>query len=370
MPDTSVIFHNVSFTYDTASVPLLTGLMAHFPVGWTGIVGANGSGKTTVLRLATGDLVPQRGAVQGTADALYCAQRTDTAPPLLAAFLQATDSTAREITGRLHLEATWVERWPTLSHGERKRAQIGVALWCQPRVLAVDEPTNHLDDAARQLLITALHAFAGVGLLVSHDRALLDALCHQCLFLDPPAATMRPGGITQGMRQAAQEVAHQHHQAALAKRERVKLEREAIRRREEAARAHAKRSKRGLARQDHDARAKKNLARLTGKDGTGGKLLRQLSGRLEQARQKEAHNVASKTYTLGIWLPGAYATRNTLLALAAGTLPLGPARQLHLPSLVLQPRHRIALTGPNGSGKSTLVRHIVASATLPLERLL
>jgi macrolide transport system ATP-binding/permease protein len=44
MPDTSVIFHNVSFTYDTASVPLLSGLMAPFPVGWTGIVGANGSG--------------------------------------------------------------------------------------------------------------------------------------------------------------------------------------------------------------------------------------------------------------------------------------------------------------------------------------
>jgi ATPase subunit of ABC transporter with duplicated ATPase domains len=115
MPDTSVIFHNVSFTYDTASVPLLTDLQAHFPVGWTGVVGANGSGKTTVLCLATGELAPQGGTVQGTADALYCAQRTDTAPPLLAAFLRATDSTSCEIAGRLHLEATWVERWQTLS---------------------------------------------------------------------------------------------------------------------------------------------------------------------------------------------------------------------------------------------------------------
>jgi ATPase subunit of ABC transporter with duplicated ATPase domains len=176
MPDTSVIFHNVCFTYDTASVPLLVDLKAHFPIGGTGFVRANGSGKTTVLRLATGELTPQRGAVQGTADALYCAQRTDTAPPRLAAFLQATDSTACEIAGRLHLEATWVERWQTLSHGERKRAQIGVALWCQPRVLAMDEPTNHLDLPSLACLEAALGECPCAVLLVSHDRYFLRRL--------------------------------------------------------------------------------------------------------------------------------------------------------------------------------------------------
>jgi ATPase subunit of ABC transporter with duplicated ATPase domains len=365
-----VIFHHVSFTYDTANAPLLVGLSTHFPVGWTGVIGANGAGKTTLLRLATGELVPHQGAVDGTADALYCAQRTDAAPPRFAAFIQATDGAACAIKGRLHIEAAWGERWQTLSHGERKRAQIGVALWRQPQVLAIDEPTNHLDDEARQLLIAALRAFPGVGLLVSHDRALLDSLCHQCLFLEPPTATMRPGGITHGTQQAAQEAAHQHTQAELAKRARVKLEREAARRREEAARAHAKRSKRGLDRKDHDARFRKNLARVSGKDGTGGKLLRQLEGRLEQARHKEENIAVTRTYTLGIWLPGAYSTRNTLFALAAGALPLSPERRLHFPELVMRPRDRIALTGPNGGGKSTLVRHIVGTAALPSERLL
>jgi ATPase subunit of ABC transporter with duplicated ATPase domains len=365
-----VIFHNVSFTYDTASTPLLVGLTAHFPVGWTGIVGANGAGKTTLLRLATGAFVPQQGTVQVPADALYCPQRTDTAPPLLAAFVQASDGAACAIKGRLRIEAAWLERWQTLSHGERKRAQLGVALWCQPQVLAIDEPTNHLDEAAQRLLIAALQAFPGVGLLVSHDRALLDSLCQQCLFLEPPSATIRPGGITQGTQQAAQEAAYQHTQAELARRERVKLEREAARRREEAARAHAKRSKHGLDRKDHDARFRKNLARMTGKDSTGGKLLRQLAGRLEHARHKEEHISVTRTYTLGIWLPGSCSTRNTLFALAAGPLPLSPARQLHIPELLMRPRHRIALTGPNGAGKSTLVRHIVGTATLPAERLL
>ena len=56
-----VIFHDVSFTYDTAAVPLLAGVSVHFPRGWTGIVGANGAGKTTLLRLATGELAPSVG---------------------------------------------------------------------------------------------------------------------------------------------------------------------------------------------------------------------------------------------------------------------------------------------------------------------
>ena len=74
-------------------------------------------------------------------------------------------------------------RWPTLSHGERKRAQIAVALWQQPDVLLLDEPTNHIDITAHELLIEALTSFRGIGLLVSHDRDLLDLLCQQCIFL-------------------------------------------------------------------------------------------------------------------------------------------------------------------------------------------
>ena len=368
MSQATVLFQNVSFGYDTASVPLLTDVSLHFPPGWSGIIGANGCGKTTLLQLAVGKLEPQQGQVQSLAEAVYCPQRTDEPPPFFDALLDATDGYAQRLKGQLEVAETWRGRWHTLSHGERKRAQIGVAVWRRPQILAIDEPTNHLDAAARDLLITALQSFQGVGLLVSHDRALLDTLCQQCVFIDPPQAVLRPGGFSQGSRQAEAEARRADKQYAHAKRERQRMEREAHRRRAAAAQAHHKRSKRGLAKKDHDARGRKNLARATGKDGVGGKLLRQLDARLDRARHTQAAISVTQTSALGIWMPGAQSKRATLFSLPACRLPLGPERWLHVPSLTMRPDDRIALTGANGSGKSTLITRLIKSVELPPER--
>ncbi|MDP6377543.1 MAG: ATP-binding cassette domain-containing protein [Pseudomonadales bacterium] len=68
------------------------------------------------------------------------------------------------------------DRWDTLSHGERKRAQFAHALWQRPVLLAIDEPTNHIDRHAREFLLDSLKRLRGVGLLVSHDDRFLDRL--------------------------------------------------------------------------------------------------------------------------------------------------------------------------------------------------
>ena len=312
------------------------------------------------------ELAPQRGTIDASVETIYCPQRTDAPPAGLAEFLSATDGEACALKGQLGIADEWFARWSTLSHGERKRTQIGVALWRQPDVLAIDEPTNHLDAEARQLLRDALLSFSGVGLLVSHDRALLDDLCQQCLFIEPPHVTMRPGGITQGLQYAAQDEAYQRSQADVRKRERQRLEREVAARKAEVVQSPARLSKRGLAPKDHDARGKINHALITGKDAGAAQRLRQMRSRVEQARQRERQFAVTKTYELGIWLPGSCSRRNTLLIVEAGSLPLGHDRHLHFPQLVIRPRDRVALTGPNGGGKSTLIRHMVSLLDLPL----
>ncbi len=369
-PIDSVVFHDVLFRHDAASLPLFGGpVRAHLPRGFTGIVGPNGAGKTTLLRLATGALVPGGGRVSAPGRAVYCEQRTDAPPEGLADLLEASDAAACTLRTRLGVDRTWGGRWSSLSHGERKRLQLGAALHAAPDLLALDEPTNHVDAETRAVLLGVLRSFGGVGLLVSHDRELLDALCVRCLFLEPSGAVLRPGGYTQGCSIAEAERAAAERARASARRERVRLEREAASRQAEAARSDRRRSKRGLSRHDHDARGRIDLARVTGKDGMAGKLLRQLDGRVRQAQEREAAIRVDKVRRLGIWLPGERARRDRVAALPAQRLALGGGRWLDLPDLIVRPADRIAVTGPNGAGKSTLVGRLLDASAVPASRL-
>jgi macrolide transport system ATP-binding/permease protein len=363
-----VRFHHVTFAYPSAAEPLFSDLSLHLPCGWSGVVGANGAGKTTLLKLAAGELTPDAGVVEVPPRAVYCPQRTDDAPARLEEFVGAGTKYAWNLREVLGIEADWLGRWGTLSQGERKRAQIAVALWLEPEILAVDEPTNHLDAYARSVVTAALRSFGKVGLLVSHDRELLDSLCRQCVFLDPPNVTVRPGGVTKGIEVAAIERQTANKQHEQDKRAYKRIRREATRRQELAAQAQRRRSKRGLAIKDHDAKEKRDRARVSGKDAVGGRLCRQLNGQLERARRKSETNRVKKEYEVGIWLPGSASRRNTLLELPAGSIALGEHRQLRYPDLTIRPTDRIALTGINGSGKSSLVRRLITALEMPVEQ--
>ncbi|MFA5027896.1 MAG: ATP-binding cassette domain-containing protein, partial [Candidatus Methylomirabilota bacterium] len=364
----ALVIQHVSFTYDDSPAEIVHDLSAHFPAGWTGVVGANGSGKSTVLRLAAGLLVPTHGTVRGGEAAIYLPQRTDDAPSRFDEFAEDYSAEAHVLRRHLRIGDDWPARWHSLSHGERKRAQLAVVLWQRPDLLAVDEPTNHLDEEARRRVRQALHEFAGVGILVSHDRLLLDGLCRQCLFLDAREPTMRPGGYTEASRQRAQE-----SEAARRKREQTEAEIQCLRRVQvsrlaQADQSRAKRSAKVLARHDSDGRAKRQLAVVSGKDGQSGRLLAQLDGRLQQAQERLAAMPIEKIRRRGIWLSGARSSRRTLVSLPAGSLTVGERRLVH-PNLTLGPCDRIALTGRNGAGKTTLLRRLLGELTLPPERI-
>lgn len=370
MASAQLTLQSVEFAHPGMTAPLFADLTVQFPAGWTGVVGPNGAGKTTLLKVATGGLAASGGAVYRQGLALYVAQRTDEPPEMLEDFVWAPD--AGVLKARLRVGEDWPERWTTLSHGERKRAQIAVALWREPAVLALDEPSNHIDAEARRLLRAALREFGGVGLLVSHDRTLLDELCTHCLLLDPPEAVLRPGGVTAALEQQEREETAARSASDALRHTANRLQAEAQRRRvvaeQKAAAARGSKQKK-IPAHDHDGRALRNLAKMTGKDAYAGKMVAQMNRRAGKVAAQRAEIAVKKRYETGIWVEGAsFMPRDFLLRLPAGRLPLGGGRTLHFPDLEIGGTSRIALHGANGLGKSTLLRHLLARLTLPAEK--
>ena len=359
----TVALRDVSFSYDSATSPLFSDLSVHLPVGFTGIVGANGTGKTTLLRVVLGEIAPSHGSVDGVMDAAFCGQRTDNPPQGFEEFLTDQSAESFVLRGRLQIEDDFLTRWQTLSHGERKRAQIAEALWRSPPILALDEPTNHIDLDARTLLLNTLRRYRGVGLLVSHDRELLDELCDQCLWLEPPEVKVYAGGYSAGFEQRQSQRGTAAATRKKAQSEVKRLEREARVRRDKASNEHKVRSKAGLAPKDHDAREKIDRGRVS--DSGAGSPLRQLGGRREQAQAKLEAARVSKEYETGIWLPGSKSPRAWLLQLSAGQCELGDGRQLRWPGLHLGTSDRVAITGANGIGKSTFIAEVIRALNVP-----
>ena len=265
--------------------PVLRDVSATLPWGWTGLVGDSGCGNRP-LRIACGRLTPDRGTVAPHLFSVYCEQDATAAPDSLHDFAVAYDRDAVALRRDLGVEEDWPWRYETLSSGQQKRLQVACALWQRPDVLVMDEPTNHVDVPTREAVTAALARFKGVGLLISHDRALLDALCSQCLFMAAGQVTARPGGYSQGRGQEQLERETAVRQRDQAKRERKRLAGEAQRRREEASRAAGYAQLLQLDPKDHSGKARVKLAVYTGKRRRPGKLSSRIrEGRLARAEE-------------------------------------------------------------------------------------
>jgi ATP-binding cassette subfamily F protein uup len=151
------------------------------------LVGRNGAGKSTILRLLAGDIDPDAGervAVAGLRIALV-PQEPVLAGETLADFA-ASRGLPRHTADKAFAEFELEPDAPasTASGGEARRAALAVALASDPDVLLLDEPTNHLDIIAIQVLEQRLARSRAAVLTVSHDRAFLLRLTTSCYWLE------------------------------------------------------------------------------------------------------------------------------------------------------------------------------------------
>lgn len=166
-----------------------------------GILGANGQGKSTVVKTVARALAPVKGEItegRGLNIGYFAQQELDVLrpadTPLEHMIRLVKETTAagkisgqgtreqdlRSFLGTFNFSGDMVKQSVgSMSGGEKARLVLCMIVWQRPNLLLLDEPTNHLDLATREALSMALNEFEGTVMLVSHDRALLRAVCDE-----------------------------------------------------------------------------------------------------------------------------------------------------------------------------------------------
>lgn len=219
-----VMLSHVGYAYPGVPDPILNDITVTFPRGWSGLLGDNGCGKTTLAKVVCGEIAPDVGSVTGGLFGVLCEQGTGSPPEGLLDFASDYGREARILKRSFSIEDDMPWRFDHLSHGERKKLQVAVVLWRRPDVLVLDEPTNHVDRETRRQIIPALQGFGGVGILVSHDRELLDSLVDRCVSFEPSGLVVRPGGYSAARGQMARERVAAERERKAAKAELARLD--------------------------------------------------------------------------------------------------------------------------------------------------
>lgn len=345
-----------------------------------GLVGDNGTGKTTLLRIIEGEMPPDSGTVTVARGASigYLKQDPDFDPANTvideaeAAFAELhelahhlrdlehrmadagdkLDAVMKEyervqhafeeaggyawrhrleaaLTGVGLAKETWETNVEKLSGGQRSRLQLARLLVNAPDVLLLDEPTNHLDLAAIEWLEGELGRFTGAVLLVSHDRFLLDRLATRIDLLSNAKVQSYPGNYAAFLRQ--KEVEELSQQRAFEKQQKdIEKQAEFVRRFKAGQRAREAKGR------------EKRLNRLLASD--------QIIGKVEQ---KGSMKLTFASDPAG----GDNVLRTSGLKKSYGDLKLWDGI-----GFTLKRGERLGIVGPNGCGKTTLLRCLVGEA--------
>jgi len=285
-----------------------------------GVVGINGVGKTTLLRIIAGSLIPDSGTIR---------RGRDVRVGLLEQIPRLPSGTVRETLGvgweidaaldRLGMLGEVDVETRSLSGGQLKRVALAQVFGEELDVLILDEPTNHLDLNAIQWLENEITSFRGAVVLVSHDRFLLDQVTTRMVEIDRGKTFIHAGGYSRLLEVQAER----EEKAASAEQVRRNL-----------ARTELAWLRRGV-----KARATKPQARLDAAK-------RLLVSRPQGAARVGTLDLATEVPRLGTTVIKAH-------QISFSYEEDDPI--LHDVTLDLGPGERVGIVGPNGAGKSTLI---------------
>lgn len=301
-----------------------------------GLVGLNGTGKSTFLKLIAETEDRGAGSIQhyGTL-----------------AIVSQFDQEEQRITSKS--EAAWNlqgKKYDTMSGGEKTRSQIAAALERDPDILILDEPTSHLDVEGMDQLADVLQHFKGALLLVSHDRVFLDTICTKIIEIDDQTFTTYPGNYSDYQLQKDQQLKRKHLEYEQYIKEKARLEKTA---KEKAAKARDMKNK--PTRMSY-SEAKLGKGKLQNAKRSLEKKSKVIEKRIEMLDKKEKPN---KQQNVEFDIQR-FSRIHGKLVLAVKDLSLGfDGKQLFQNlTFSIKPGMKIVLTGRNGTGKSTLLQEI------------
>ena len=370
--------------------PLFSDLNLVFGPRRTGIVGRNGTGKSTLLRLIAGALTPQQGELRvsgrvsmlrqvfdpgetvadlfGARDALAVLARADAGEATLDELSRADWTLAARIDAALGQSGVACTPQTPLDHlsgGQATRVALAAAMFDGPDFLLLDEPTNNLDRDGRAAVAQMLRDWQGGALVVSHDRDLLEDM-DEIVELTTLGAQRYGGGYSDYAARKAVELDAARHDLATAQQQQADIARQA----QQAAERKARSDRAGRRLRASGSQGKMLMDKAKERsEASGG-----ANARLRDARAAQADAALSDASSrievvepVRMDLPPSGLARDrrvlTLTSVTGGYDADHPAIRDF--SLALVGPERVALTGPNGSGKSTLLA-LITGALPPL----
>jgi ATP-binding cassette subfamily F protein 3 len=199
---------DLSFSFSEEGPLIIDGLrMAVKKKDRIAVIGKNGKGKTTLLKLVSGELSPRQGTIRPNLNlmtAYFGQMNIDRLDPgktvleeVLSAHTEYALGSARAICGAMLFDdEKALKKISVLSGGERSRVMLGKILARPANMVLLDEPDNHLDAESIDALIEAIDAFDGAILIVTHSEMILKAIATRLVVFDAGSVSLFEGGYT------------------------------------------------------------------------------------------------------------------------------------------------------------------------------